>query len=739
MKFFLHIPKPWCTLMKITLGQVFIAIVLTGLSYANTGKAQAVLIQPVTITINKASLNSALKKLEKNADIKFVYSKSIIKTDKQVSVDAQQESLESVLNKLLTQNGIGYEVINDRIVLTRATAPADAENVAEVAFTVTGKVVDEKGSPLPGVTIRLNSTNRGATTDVDGAFTISVDADTDVLTFSFIGYDNKTVTVGANRTLNVQLQVSKANSLQEVTVIGYGTSRRSNLATAVGTVKGDAINERPTTSNVLQGLAGKVSGVNIMTNSGKPGGAPAIKIRGNGSITTSNDPLYVIDGIVGADITTIDPNIVESIDVLKDAASSAIYGSRGANGVVIVTTRKGKTGATDIAFNNTVSFGSLQHKLDLLDAKGQLELIRRQYAYSGAIAPNMPGGADFPRKSELFNADGSPKFNTDWQDEATRQAISNTHTLSFSGGKEGLNVLANIAYRNQQGILLNSNNKQLIGFINLGWDVKPWLHLDFRLNTGASQAKDVSADGLGLSGIRELYEFSPLLPVQYADGKFSRKGDFPGLEQSENPTKLFNDIKNTNGRTFSLANFNATFHISSKLDFVTTFSGQTNAGYNFYYGGNSVYNISETQGGVARRNHTNQGQWTTENYFSYKNSFGKHNLELLGGASWYYTATTSTTAETQRYFDDFYSFNNLGIGEVNIQPSSGFIERQINSYYARANYNFDNRYILGASFRVDGASNFGANHKYGRFPSFSAGWNISNESFFEPLKKTITT
>jgi len=746
MNFFLHIPKPWCKIMKITLGQVFIAILLTGLSYAKTSKAQAMLNKNVTVAINNSSLSRALKQLEKYADVKFVYSKSIIQTNQDVSVNAKDEQLSSILNRLLIPNGINYQVVNNRIILTKGAepliSPVEVSNVTipdkpAIATTVTGNVTDENNQPLPGVTIRLNSTGRGTTTDVNGAFKIDVDKATDTLTFSFIGYQTQKAVIGTSKSFNIKLLPSQENTLKEVQVIGYGTSSRANLATAVSTVKGSAINERPTTTNVLQGLAGKVAGVNIMINSGRPGGSPAIRIRGNGSINTSNDPLYVVDGAAGVDFSSIDPSIIESVTILKDAASAAIYGARGANGVVLITTKKGKDGASTITFNNTLSFGSLQHEVDLMDASQELEMIKRQYAFVGKSAPNLDPANTFARKADLFNSDGTPKYNTDWQKAATHTAVSDNHSLSFSGGKDGLTVLANVAFRNQQGIIKSTYSKQLTGFISLGWDVKPWLHLDAQLNSGAQQGNNEYSNVFGFTPLREMYEMASFLPVNYPDGTPSMKGDFPNLEQSENPVTLENGIKTIAGKSFSQANFTGTIHLSHKLDFVTKFTGSTENDYSMYYEDNNLFPDANT-GGDAKRGNTLIGSWTNENYFSYKNDFGKHHVELIGGASWYYTATTYTNAESTGFFDNFYSFNNLSVGAVTLPTLSGYTLKTLNSYYGRANYNYDKRFLFGASLRSDGASNFGLNKKYGVFPSFSAGWNISNEKFFESISKSIS-
>ncbi|WP_158534874.1 SusC/RagA family TonB-linked outer membrane protein [Mucilaginibacter hurinus] len=736
--------------MKITLGQVFIAVMLTSLSYANAGKAQAILNKQVTITINNTSLNSALKKLEKSADVKFVYSKSIIKTDKEVSITANKMSLNTILDKLLTANGIAYEVLNDRIVLntikTASAVSADGPgNAVNQAFPVSGKVVDENGQPLPGVSVRLNNTDRGTNTDANGEFTLNVDADTDVLTFSFIGYDNQTVTVGSTRTFNVQMAVGKGQNLQEVVVQGYGTITRANVSTSVSSVKGEALRERPNSTNIVQALQGRAPGVNVMINSGKPGGAPAVKIRGVGSINTTSDPLWVVDGFIGANPINIDPNIVESMEILKDAAATAIYGARGSNGVIIVTTRRGKAGTSEISISNNVGFSSILRKPDLMNANERLQLFVDQYNYNPAnpAAPHLPiaqGGRDFPRKADLFNADGSPKYNTDWVDESTRLGVSNNHSLAFTGGTEKMSITANLNYRNLQGLLLNSYEKRVSGFVNVMWKVKPWLDIQAQINTGAAQGNNVDLDPLSSTAIRKMYEMLPFLPVTYPDGKPSLQGDYPGAENSENPVTLLNGIKNTVGTSFSNANFTGIFHITKDLDLTTTLGGLTEGNYDFYYAGRTLTGVSATDLGRARRRHTNIGQWSNSNFLTYKHDFGKHNVVLTAGADWIYRRSTYTLTQATNFFDDYYSFNNIGAGSVRGAAESDWLQEQTNAFYGRLVYNYDSRYLFQASYRVDGASQVASGKKYGSFPSIALGWNIHNEAFFKEssLARTVS-
>lgn len=601
---------------------------------------------------------------------------------------------------------------------------------------IEGTVTDPLGQPLIGATVKNIKTNKAVITNNQGHYSIQA-SETDTLQFDFVGFVSYKQAINQRKELSVSLKMTQTQQLKEVVVIGYGTAEKKNLTTSIASVNAAQLTEQSTTTNVIQGLQGKVAGVSIFQNSGKPGGSPTIRIRGTGSINASNEPLYVIDGIVGADPNTIDPNIIASVDILKDAAASAIYGARGANGVVIMTTKEGQMGKGQISFHHSSSISSPERRLKLLDAKGALEMIKRQYAYDDQLPPNLDPNNDFSRKDALFNADGTPKYNTDWQKEATRTAYSTNNSLTFSGGSDKLSALANISYKNQQGIMLNSYQKQINAYINIGWDIKPWFHLQANLNGGAYEGNNVELNTLGLNAIRETYEFLPFLPVKYPDGSYSRKGDFPGAENSENPVKLLNEIKDIQGSLYVRSSVIGTIHFSRHLDFITSWGGQLEGPYENYYAGKTVFGVSETQNGVAQRTNTTTGGWTNEEYFDYKNSFGLHHLDIVAGASWYYNVSSLTQAGAENFFDDFFTYNSLQTGTVIQQPSSSRVGYQLNSYYFRPTYNYDNRYIFSGSLRADGSSRFGENNKYGTFYSLSGAWRISNEDFFQPLKSSI--
>ena len=677
------------------------------------------------VHVTGETLDKVFEQVEAATTFRFVYSPSEITKSGKVTVNKRNISVEQVL-KLLPA-GLQYEIRGRNILITRKEPQP-----ASQASVLTGRVTDTNGNPLPGVYVMRKGALSRLMTDADGTFSIHAEQG-DTLRFALPGFGEQEVPVERVNMLYVSLS-PRYSSLKEVVVIGYGTSSKEKLTTAIGTVSGDAIKERPTTMNLMQGLAGKVAGVSVMMNSGKPGGNPIVKIRGTGSINAYNGPLYVVDGIVGADPLIIDPNIVASVDVLKDAAASAIYGARGSNGVIVITTRKGTKSSPAISFRNTVSFGTLARKVKLMDASQALEMFKREYEYlPGRTAPHLDPSWQFVRKSELFNADGSPKYNTDWQEEASRLAVSHEHSLSLSAGKDGFSALVNLSYNDQQGILINSYSRQVNGFINLGWDVSKWLHVQAVINSGASKQNNVDINTFGLNAVRQIYEFLPFLPVQYADGTYSRKGDYPGAEDSENPVRLMREVKSVAGKTYTMGNLVTTIRLNSKLHITAGLSGQTGATYNLYYSGRDIRGYSDTQQGVATRTNGNSGSWTTEDYITWNNQYGKHKLTAVGGASWYYFGNMSTKAGSEGFFDDFFSYNSLQTGLVPQRPESGTSNTAMNSYYMRFNYDYDSRYLFGFSFRADGSSRFGANNVYGYFPSFSGAWRLSSEPFLRDV------
>jgi TonB-linked SusC/RagA family outer membrane protein len=722
--------------MKLTLILLLAGLLqISAISYSQSAK--------LSLDVNGMQLAEVLREIEDISDFRFFYQREQVDVERSVNLKVENQNIDEVLDLLFPGDEIEYKIYADKLVLLAPneilTEVQDALESLPGAFqpiTVTGTVLDESGLPVTGATVAIKSSGRGTITGADGSFTIEVSSPDAILVISYVGMKSQEVSLAGRTNVNVVLDYDVI-ALNEVVAIGYGTMIKRDISTAIGSVDSEKLNERPSTLSLGQRIAGQVAGVNVMTNSGKPGGSPAIKIRGTGSINAGNSPLYVVDGVVGVDPATINPNIIETVDILKDAAASAIYGSQGANGVILITTKKGKAGPSQIILDNSISFGKLARYVDMLNAEELMGVFDAAYAYGGRTPPHLDPWVFFTRKEDLFNEDGSPIYNTNWQDEVTRLAISNDHSLSFSGGSETVNALASVTYKHNEGIILNSYEDQVNVFLNLNWQVKKWFDLQTTLNIGSTEQNDVDGNAFGQNPIRMMLEMHPFYPVKYPDGVYSRKGDYPAAEAGENPVRVLEELKNIFGRRFAVANTIGTFHITDHFDFTASGSYRTTAQFRNYYAGRTLRDYGEAQEGVATKENWVSGAWTAEPYFTYQNQFGRHGLRGVAGASWYYAKSDYTSAGSEGYYDDFFEYNRLQVGTTYQQPSSGMDEYQMNSYYARLNYDFDERYLLGASFRADGSSRFGANNKYGYFPSFSAAWRISSEGFFDNIRNTL--
>lgn len=456
MNFFLHIPQPWCKIMKITLGQVFIAILLTGFSYASPSKAQAVLDKQISITLHNSSLENALKTIEHQTGVKFVYSKSVIETSTQVSLDVRKERLEDILKQLLAPNNISFEIIENHIVLSKSKAqptektvsstdPPAIADITQQQVVVTGTVTSATEETLPGVSVQLKGTSIGTTTDINGKYSLTVPDAGGTLVFSYIGYETQEATINGRSRVNITLQGAE-KSLNEVVVIGYQTVRRKDLTGAISVVNTEDAN-KVTASSVGETLQGLTPGVTVRT-SGAPGNNPEIEIRGIGSLLQSA-PLYVIDGMLSDANVTINTDDIESIQILKDASAAAIYGSRAANGVIIITTKQGKNGPPKINFSVKFGWQHLPKTWDVMDANQYATLKRQEFTGAGLDVPPSVAAATF-----------NPNINTNWQALDERTGNDADYNVTLSGGSAYSKYLVSLSYYDNQSVLkANSFNR----------------------------------------------------------------------------------------------------------------------------------------------------------------------------------------------------------------------------------------------------------------------------------------
>jgi iron complex outermembrane receptor protein len=590
--------------------------------------------------------------------------------------------------------------------------------VASAAQPIPGRVTDETGAPLPGATVIVKGTTNGTITDTDGKFVIDADAN-DILQISYVGYSPKEVSVNGQSSIVVRLNPD-LSQLNEVVVIGYGTQKRSDVTGAISSVNSESFN-RGVVTNPGELLQGKLAGVSIAANSGEPGAAQDIIIRGIGSLRSGTQPLYVVDGFLLDNSSTgvptnplnfINPNDIESIDVLKDASASAVYGSRAANGVVVITTKKGK-GKPQINFAASTAFSSMAKTIDVFDA----DAFRRQVVAVGGTL-------------EDFGA------NTNWQDELTQRGVSNTLNLSMSGaGSENFSYFTSVGYQDQEGILKNSRLKRYSGKLNLNQRAfKGRLNIDYNLTASRTENLRPSIT----STLSDMLSLNPTVPA-YTDGA-------PTLLNTNalNPLTRYNLFSDKAINNRILATISPSIEIVNgltyKLNFGVDYSATNRNGQ--YKPFPAVINESDVSNGVLDVNVSANTNQLVENTLTYNWNRDVHSVTVLAGHSF------------QEFLDETRITTYRGFATNNIEPiyqdhtsttqfptpvNSEAIKNELQSFFGRANYIYANKYMFTGTLRADGSSKFGENNRYGYFPSFAVGWNISNEdfmanSFFNNLK-----
>ena len=618
-------------------------------------------------------------------------------------------------------------------------------------ISVSGTITDAKSEPLIGVTVQIQGTSTGTVTDMNGAYVLSNVPSSGTLEISYVGMQTQTISVKNQSTINVVLK-EDTELLDELVVVGYGTMRKSDVTGSISTAKGaDIIKSQ--SFNALEGLKGKAAGVNIFSNTGQPGGEMRVIIRGISTINASASPLYVVDGVVMANFQFLNPNDIESIEVLKDASSAAIYGARGANGVILVTTKRGGNTGNNarISYDGSMSVSTMSRYMDVMDASEWMSTFKQ-----GLENANAWRGKNFTTDlskiftdDRLFNSDGTPIYNTNWQKEASRTAFSHNHQLSIQRGDEVSSVGAFINYTDQQGILHNTYVKRINA--KLAYDDKPtkWLSTSINMLVNHSWGNRTSDSPYGQGALRTMVEQLPFLPVML-DGVYAQTNDIKttailndkndpnsksqgfGPEGVGNPVELLKRMEAKQYRTQIFGNAAMTFHLAKDLDLKTQF------GVDYQNNRNASYTpftprplINQSTTGRAEGSNSNTLYWQEETYLTYNKLFNKHSINAMGGMSWQEREYTYFNAVGSNFTDDFYGYYNLGKGSDRPSVGNDHDKWTMNSYFLRGAYSYDNKYMATVTSRWDGSSKFGANNKYSLFPSIGLGWMMSKESFLE--------
>ena len=583
---------------------------------------------------------------------------------------------------------------------------------------VTGTVVDENNLPLPGVAVLIKGSTTGTVTDVDGNYSLSVDPN-DTLLFSFIGFQRIEIPVRGQSIINVTM-IEDVESLGEVVVIGYGTVRKNDLTGSVSSLDDENFNTGAQVS-VGQLIQGRVAGVQITQASAEPGGAFSIRIRGATSITAGNEPLFVIDGLPSEPQNAINPGDIESIEILKDASATAIYGSRGANGVVLITTKQGKAGKMKIDYEMHAGFQEVENQLDLLSTDEYISFINGIRADRGQEPQFSP---------EQIAAIGA---GTDWQDEIFRSAFVQNHQLSLSGGSERTKFYVSLNYFDQDGVVISSGIKRYTSRVNIS-HTEDRFKFGINLNTSLVRNDRVPlGNGINIqaSTIGTALQFDPTLPVFDENGSFTQS---PNLDLN-NPVALANTIDPTaeTDRTFGT--------LFTEYEFFEGFSAKVNLGIDRRNSRSGQFAAPVTKrgqlgNGSASISHGKNTSYLTELTANYNRTFGyDHSLDALLGISYQEFNFEGFNAGSQDFPTDQFGINNLGAGDrETYSVGSSKAKNQLLSYIGRANYTFKDRYLVTATLRADGSSRFGEDSKYGYFPSVALGWRISDETFMETSK-----
>ena len=696
----------------------------------------AVYSQTVSFSGKNVKLKTVFNAIRKQTGYVVFYDNQLVKAAKPVTVEVQHASVDALLKTVLLNQGLTYS-ITDKTISIRKQA-LTTPGFPQLAFfpppavTLTGRVTDDTGDPLPGVTIMVEGTTKGTTTNEKGEFKLANVPDKATLVFTYIGFEKYTVALNGQQQLDVKLTRAIDTALEGVVVVGYGSVKKTDLTGSVTSLKSAQLQEIPAVS-IEQAISGRMAGVQVQQTSGQPGAGISVRIRGVSSIAGGNEPLYVIDGLPqfnddvrGANgLSTINPSDIESIEVLKDAAATAIYGSRGANGVVMVTTKSGKTGQARVTFESSLGFQQLRKKLNMMNSTEYVDFARKYYTNSGLNTP-----------ADLANF--SPSVSTDWQDEVFRTALASNSSLNVSGGTERTRYFVSAGYTDQQGIVDNSDYKRASVRLNLDSKISDRISLQTRLmasrsmQDGFSPAVGDNTRNFGKSGIGSVLRSVTTVGIKNPDGTYTDTSPFSfnGIDV-ENPVAVALEVLDRNTTTRIQGGLDFKAELARGLTNTTRVSGD------FYHIRRDLYfpRILPSMGngiGVAELGEYDKTSALVEDYLEYRYNFSPNTyLEAIAGASYQKERLNTVDISASGFgTDDLKSYNLSAANSVS-KPVTDIVESTLLSAFGRVRFNLRNRYLFAVSLRRDGASVFAENNKYGVFPSVSAGWRVSEEAFLK--------
>lgn len=716
----------------------------------------------ISISLNNANVLTFFKTIESQTNFHFVFDRDIRTNSKTLTMSGENISVREILEKISLKAKLSFMRINNSISVKITPEKVKEPRVTEpISRMIKGKITDTAGEPIPGVNILVKGTGIGTSSDLNGNFSIDVPTDAKYLILSYLGYVTKEVAILDTDTLNIQL-MEDTNALDEVVVIGYGTGTKEKFNGSVSKVNSKTLNNY-SSANFEQAFAGTISGVQVLSNGKNPGDNSVIQIRGLNTLTAGTNPLIVVDGnplSEGSSLSSINTNDIESISVLKDAASTSIYGSRASNGVILITTKKGIKGELTVNYNYYVGFQERIDNFKLADAydTALFDLDARNYGYlSGGSGRSITDDNDTRdakrggKRSRIPTylqdyVDGKPGLtNTNWADAVFRSAIQQNHYLNLSGGNEKNSFAVSLGYLDQENIILASDYKRYT--TNIRIDSQLSKRIKFGINTNISYSDSNPTGDEGWSntllgrGRQADPAFSitlmqPYYPIYNTDGSLAiavqlddnnKNWDGP-ISENTIAQVLLSDFTRTNFRLFG--NTFVEFEPIDDLTIKTSFGGDYSSRVEEFFApstfGNYRTSVAANPAQGAKYGNTREN-FITENLLGYKKVIKSHTFDILLGYSYQQEFRNQTDLESRDFADDI--IRNVG-GATTITAASRSSKWALESFFSRLQYDYNNKYTFSASIRRDGSSRFGANTKYGDFASFSTGWVLSNESFF---------
>jgi len=703
--------------------------------------AHFVVGQTISLNVKNAPIEQIFTEIEKQADVTFVYHPPTIQQEGSVSIKANRQPVDKILSELEKQTRLTFKQVGNIIGVTIAQKNPvnlnsnDRQSTSQVLdskrviplISVSGSVTDANGEPLIGVNIAVEGSTQGTATDFDGHFLLTNVSEDAVLIVSYVGYKTQRIPVDGRNTIIIRLE-EDTQTLDEVIVIGYGTQKKSSLTGSITKIENKTLDQMPT-GRLENALAGKMAGVSIVNSRNRPGSAPLIRIRGAGSIDAGNSPLIVIDGFPGGDLGQLNMNDVESIEVLKDASAAAIYGSRGAGGVIIVTTKRG-SGKPTLNFNAYYGVSSPMLHDDWLTGKEWYDYLvkyqNREFAWAGGdVTLPMFGDSRRPATYQV-NPLTYELPQTIWQDEITKNAPIANYNVSIGGGQGKTRYYVSANMKNEEGNILTAAYEQYSLRANLDAAVNDRINLGFELSPSFSKTRTAGSDMVSL------VKYPPFVAPIDENGKYPRTQDYipKGHSGQASPYVYLYGTHNNSNYFKNLARGFLNINILDGLDFKTSVGSNITFNSSDYFRGGAGDELISTVGNASDYQSFNL---INENTLNYNKSFGSiHDFTGLLGASYQHETSRGTAIGAVNG-----SFNNEIIQTLNnaiINPSATRTTKSewgLVSYFGRVNYAYDNRYLFSASMRTDASSRFGPENKWAIFPALSLAWRVSNETFMD--------